>query len=333
MEQWDPARSQAEATVAVVGGGRLLGQRVAELLTEEGLSPERLRLYDLGERVGRLEELEGSAALVSEADPDLLALAEQVYLCLPPEEAAPFLEAPRARGSLWLDLSGASSVRPRVPLVNLRANPEALPARPNGLVAVPGAGAQLLTTVLAPLLSLASLRRARAVLHVPASEQGQEGLDELYQQTVGLLNFSEVRREVFGAQLAFNLLPEAGEIGERARRETSRILRLGRGALTVAALRAPVFHGHAVWLHLELAERRSPEELSAALEASDWVSLAGEHGSATPLDFGGEARVLAAPFLEDGTGKGGVWLWAGCDDLTGGSAGNAVGIASACRGG
>jgi aspartate-semialdehyde dehydrogenase len=292
-----------------------------------------MRLHDLGERVGRLEEVEGEAALVSEADPDLLGLAEQVFLCVAEEEARPLLDLPRARGSLWLDLSGASSHRPRVPLVNLQANPEALPARPSGLVAVPGAGAQLLSTLIAPLLPLGKVRRARAVLHLPASEAGQAGLDELYQQTVGLLNFGEVGREVFGAQLAFNLLPDAGPLAERARRETTRILRLGRGALSVTALRAPVFHGHAVSLHLELAERREAGELEEALGAAEGLTLVSEPVLANPVEQGGEEGVFAAPPREDGTGRGGFWLWAGADDLAAGSARNAVGLATACRGG
>lgn len=333
MATWGEAARPAEGPVSIVGGGRLLGRRVAELLADGGLPSERIRLHDLGERVGRLEEVEGEAALVGEADPDLLGLAEQVFLCLTEEEARPLLELPRRSGSLWLDLSGASSVRPRVPLVNLLANPEALPARPSGLVAVPGAGAQLLSTLLAPLLPLGRVRRARAVLLIPASEAGQAGLDELYRQTVGLLNFGEVATEVFGAQLAFNLLPEAGTVSERVRRETTRILRLGRGVLSVGALRAPVFHGHGLWLHLELSEKRSAEELAAALEDAEGVDLAAEPVGANPVERGGQTRVFAAPPREDGTGRGGFWLWAGGDDLAGGAARNAVGLASACRGG
>jgi aspartate-semialdehyde dehydrogenase len=198
---------------------------------------------------------------------------------------------------------------------------------------VPGAGAQLLSTLLAPILPLGKVRRARAVLHLPASEAGQAGLDELYQQTVGLLNFGEVDREVFGAQLAFNLLPEPGRLSERVRREATRVLRLGRGVLSVSALRAPIFHGHALSLHLELSERRESEELAAALEAAEGVTLVPELGRANPVERGGEEHVFAAPPREDGTGRGGFWLWAGADDLAGGAARNAVGLATACRGG
>jgi aspartate-semialdehyde dehydrogenase len=319
-----------EAPVVVVGAARLLGKTLAERLLGGGVPAERLRLSDTGARIGRLEEIGGEAEVVAEVDPDILALADQVFLCVPGDEATPLLEGRRGTGSLWIDLSGASSVRPRVPLVNLVADPTALPTRPAGLLAVPGAGAQLLSTLLTPVAARARLRRVRVLLHLPVSESGQEGLDELYQQTVALLNFAPVPRDTFGTQVAFNLLPAEPAVAERVRRETRRILRLSPGALAVSAVRAPVFHGHAVSVHLETDRALSPDEAAEALGAAEGVVLEGEDG-VTPVEIAGREEIVAAPPVPDETGRGGLWLFAVADDLAAGSVVNAIRVAAACR--
>ena len=40
----------------------------------------------------------------------------------------------------------------------------------------------------------------------PASEHGQRGMDELHQQTVNLLSFQPLPKDVFDAQVAFNMV-------------------------------------------------------------------------------------------------------------------------------
>ena len=40
----------------------------------------------------------------------------------------------------------------------------------------------------------------------PASEHGQKGMDELHEQTVNLLSFQELPKNVFDTQVAFNMV-------------------------------------------------------------------------------------------------------------------------------
>ena len=47
----------------------------------------------------------------------------------------------------------------------------------------------------------------------PASEQGQKGMDELHEQTVNLLSFQQLPKNIYDAQVAFNLV---GRYGDRA---------------------------------------------------------------------------------------------------------------------
>ena len=69
-------------------------------------------------------------------------------------------------------------------------------------------------TVLA-LLALRSekagkIERMVATVFEPASENGQKGMDELHEQTVNLLSFQELPKNVFDIQVAFNMVPRYG---------------------------------------------------------------------------------------------------------------------------
>ena len=55
------------------------------------------------------------------------------------------------------------------------------------------------------------LRTVSATVFEPASQHGRAAMDELHQQTVGLLSFQTLPREQFDAQVAFNLLPSLGD--------------------------------------------------------------------------------------------------------------------------
>src|SRR5205807_10553111 len=70
-------------------------------------------------------------------------------------------------------------------------------------------------TVLALLLLRArnagTIRTVAATVFEPVSEQGKRGMDELHQQTVNLLSFTSLPKEVFDEQVAFNMLVPFGE--------------------------------------------------------------------------------------------------------------------------
>ena len=57
----------------------------------------------------------------------------------------------------------------------------------------------------------AAVRFAAATVLEPASQFGRAALDELHQQTVTLLSFQSMPRELYDAQAAYNLLSGLGE--------------------------------------------------------------------------------------------------------------------------
>ena len=89
------------------------------------------------------------------------------------------------------------------------------------------------------------------------SGTGKEGIDELLEQTESFLNKKEIKPRVYGAQIAFNVIP-AGDILEnnytneemKMSFETNKILDKDI-KLSATCSRVPVLFGHSLAVHVE----------------------------------------------------------------------------------
>src|SRR4029077_17008212 len=143
------------------------------------------------------------------------------------------------------------------PLARLRApmvEPPgySLPAGTVHVIANPASIA--LALILTRLHPLHPIERTVAHVFEPASERGKPGLDELQQQTVNLLSCKSQPKEIFDAQLAFNMLARFGESAPesledlelRIERHLATLLSVGSMAPipSIRLIQAPIFHGH-----------------------------------------------------------------------------------------
>ena len=231
-------------------------------------------------------------------------------------------------GSTVLDLSGAldqeSGVLVRAPWLGSEAaspdlfTPAVVPAHPAALA---------LGLLLDRLQLAAPVRFAAATLLEPASEFGRAAMDELHQQTVTLLSFQALPRAIYDAQAAYNILSGFGEnstisLGPaeaRIRRHYEALSASRWPAIALQVLHAPVFHGHAFSIAIEL-ER--PVDISALEDAlsGDHVDLVLEDtDSPSNLAATGQNDVLVRLRPEQGPRNSSqisrLWLWAASDNL------------------
>ena len=78
------------------------------------------------------------------------------------------------------------------------------------------------------------IRSSVIQIFAPASEHGTPGVDELQQQTVSLLSFKNLPKDVFDTQLSFNLLARYGEEAPVSLEESE--LRIERHLASLLAL-------------------------------------------------------------------------------------------------
>ena len=328
------ASKDRKAHVALFDATSLVAKGVKEQLVGRSFPIASVRLYtSSSDPDANLTEFDGQAAFVAQPDIDALGALDIAFLCGSPAEAAQYLEWPERKGFVAIDLSTAAQREAAAPMVNAAVNPEAVPGCP-GLIATPHAAALMLSTVLAAIRQGCGLREAAAVVLLPVSEFGEAGIGELYQQAVGMLNFQEVPRTLFGRQMAFNLMPglEQGGVAQPAipsgatlQREIERVTG-GGFELSVAAVLAPVFHCHTAMVRVVLPPGRGRSDLLAALRAEGEIRLAVEGGPVTPAERAGEPGILVAGLEPAGAGSD-FWLWIVTDDQMTGAALNAVRIA------
>jgi aspartate-semialdehyde dehydrogenase len=165
----------------------------------------------------------------------------------------------------------------------------------------------------------------RSVVHVfePASERGQRGLDELQQQTVGVLSFQKLKTDVFDTQLAFNMLARYGEealeplesIEQRVEKHLASLLTAWPGIPmpSLRVIQAPVFHGHSISAWVEFEENPGAQALTKALADSGLDVRTDEPPS--NVGMAGQSGLSVGAIAVDHNQPRASWFWLASDNL------------------
>jgi aspartate-semialdehyde dehydrogenase len=330
----EPGDAARGAHLALFDAQTLVAKGVREHLVGRGFPIASMRFFSSQpDPETNLTEFAGEAMFVSAPDPDALGPLDIAFFCGSRPEGERYLGWPAERGFTAIDLS--SAVRPGgdAPPINVAVNADWLRESPR-LVPTPHPIALMLSTVLAAAHRGCGLRDAAVTALQPVSEAGEEGINELYRQTLGLLNFQDWPQDVFGRQLAFNLVPAfayrggnaPGRIDGAEIEEETRLIAGPGFDLSVGVVLAPVFHCHAAMVRLILAPGKKASDLAAALAASEDIRVDATGARATPVDRAGEQGVLVAGPWPAGSPQA-CWIWIVSDNLQAGAALNAVRIA------
>ena len=144
-----------------------------------------------------------------------------------------------------------SAIRP-APVLELQPGPSVV-AHPAAVV---------LALLLLRAQKAGAMQQVVATVFEPASEHGQKGMDELHEQTVNLLSFQQLPKNVFDAQVAFNMLARYGEhsspplanVERRILKHYRQIVRNDAPLPSLLLVQAPIFHGHAFAIHIVTAD-------------------------------------------------------------------------------
>ncbi|MDY7095923.1 MAG: Asd/ArgC dimerization domain-containing protein [Acidobacteriota bacterium] len=295
----------------------LVGREIRETLENHRSLWSQLNLFSTNEaEVGTLVDVRGAAAMVQELRGDSLEGADVVLLCGPWAACAPALEQlpPAATALVLSPDAGVAAGNPIVAGINLED------AQRGERMLSPHPAAVALGLILKPLAGL-GLSAVTATVIQPASMRDQEGLDELFEQTRRVLAFAgEQPREVFGRQLAFNLFPPEDAAPPVAELVTALVDSAPK--LSVEILQGGFFHGCALSLALGFTEDPGTEAIRDALSDAPHLEWAGDD-ELSPVDAAAREDVLIGRLRRD---AGGYRLWSVSDNLTRGSALNAVEI-------
>jgi aspartate-semialdehyde dehydrogenase len=312
--------------VAIVGAGSLKGKDVAEVLDQRNFPSAEIKLLDDDEALGQLEAVKDEITFIQSIRAEQFDKVDFTFFASDADSTRRNWKQVMKAGSSIVDLSYALEDEPgavvRAPWIERQLGQTITPE----LEPVPVVVAHPMAVVLALLLlrvkSAAPVKRAVATVFQPASEHGQKGMDELHEQTVNLLSFQQLPKDIFDVQVAFNLVSRFGDkatsvlslIGDRILRHYRKITAQQAPVPSMQILQAPIFHGHAVSLNLQFEQAADLAEISS--------SLAGEHVSLTPSSEDAPSNVNAAgqgdilvSLTPDAADPNSMWLWATSDNL------------------
>ncbi len=313
--------------VAVVGAGTLKGKELADLLPESSF-PADVKLLDDEESLGQLEAVGDEMTFVQSVTRENFDHVDFAFFASVADFTRRHWQLARDAGSMIVDLSYAleeiAGAKVRSPWTERELGEAPPPELEPAPVVIAHPGAVVLGLLLLRAHKVGGIRSANATVFEPASEHGRVGMDELHEQTVNLLSFQEMPKNVFDAQVAFNLIARYGgqsrpTLESAERRVVSHFRHITASAPkpvivpSVMLVQAPIFHGHVFSLYIDLEEKRSLGDFSQAI-AGEHVSLTRLEDSPSNVSAAGQEEILVW-IRPDAQRETGFWIWAAADNL------------------
>jgi aspartate-semialdehyde dehydrogenase len=311
---------------AIVGAASLKGKELAEMLNERNFPAADVRLLDDDESLGQLESMGDEISFIQSVRAEQFEHVDFTFFAADGESTRKNWKRASDAGSAIIDLSASLENESGASVRSIWIERERGQVVAPDLQPGPCVTAHPMAIALALLLLRArkvpTLRRVAATVFEPASEHAQRGMDELHQQTVNLLSFQPLPKDVYDVQVAFNMVERYGQKSQPTLDSVEqRILRhyrkiAGADALLPALLllQAPVFHGYALAAFLEFDHPVEITALSLAL-AGEHVTISGsEEEAPSNVNSAGQPNMLVS-LKSDAAQPNGAWLWAAADNL------------------
>lgn len=312
--------------VAIVGAASIKGKEVAEVLGDRNFPSLEIKLLDDDEALGRLETVGDEVSFIQKIRAEQFEKVDFTFFASDQESTRKSWKLARDAGSTIVDLSYALEDAPgaviRSPWLERQLGVVPTPELQPSPSVVAHPAAVVLALLLQRVQKVVPVEAAAATVFEPASEHGQPGMDELHEQTVNLLSFQQLPKSIFDTQVAFNLVtsfgnqatPPLASIETRILKHYGKIAGHDPIVPSLLLVQAPIFHGHAFAIHLQM---KGPADIAQVAKV-----LAGEHvnvvrrGDDSPnnVNAAGQGDILVS-VLPDANHANGLWLWAASDNL------------------
>jgi aspartate-semialdehyde dehydrogenase len=306
---------------AVVGASTLLGKELAEELSGATDVLWDITLLDAEDAGGTITAAGDEALVIQPIAADSFVGIDVAFFAGEGATALQFWKAAHAAGAGIVDLTGALEgqlhVQVRSPLVPGGTEPDLAT-----IAEVSAHPAAIMLALACRTLRATDLERMAATVLQPASELGNAGVEEVHQQTVSLLSFKPLQKDIYDAQVAFNLLASLGSVAKANLENTRDTIRRHIGILAgddaadsvaLQLLQAPVFHGYTASVFVETSQHLDEQTLRAMLTEGQPQLLEDESPSNEIAAGKGEVLLRVTP-VESRKGSA-FWLWMAADNL------------------
>lgn len=333
-------KTQTSLRCALVGTDTLRGKELKNVLDGKRFPVKVIEFYDtdVKEEFSKLTEFQGEPKVIHPLDRSLLDGLDIVFLAADPETN-------RGLGRLALegrfravDVAESFSADASVPVIVAGVN-DALARRTKPrLIANPHSVTIILSPFFEAIRESFGIEKALAFVLEPVSAYGDPGISELANQSFALLSAGGSEdKNVFPERIAFNILcrTEKGlpsgfsAVERRIISEVRRVLDDPAFPLSLSIVLAPVFHTYSIMVYFELAKDAGIADLEKIFKGRPPLTLErpGSACSVSTVSAAGTEGIWVGSLKREEAFPRAFWAWIVADNLTRGSALNALGIA------
>jgi aspartate-semialdehyde dehydrogenase len=324
-----PSKSGNLYRLAIVGASSLLGKELKQVLEDRHFPAIDIELLDASVMAGTLTEAGGEPTFIRAIDEDSFEGVRFAFFAGSAADTEQNWRAAQRAGATVIDLTGCPAVSPARPwiptLTSVLPPPSSSASGTDQKYAIlsPSA-AVIIACTLAAGLAQFQPQRTVALLFPPVSERDQAGIEELESQTASLLSFRDIGRQVFDAQVAFNLLanygaaskPRLADVRAAIARDVATYLGERISAPAIQLLQAPVFYGYAFAAYADWGSKAPTSEAISASFADLGAKIAPADDSPPDnVSVAGENQIQFGQIVADPNIAAGVWLWGVADHL------------------
>ncbi|HOW52840.1 MAG TPA: aspartate-semialdehyde dehydrogenase [bacterium] len=329
--------------VAIVGATGAVGREILAILEERDFPIKKISPYASERSFGATVEFKNQELLITPLTEQVAEKArhELVFFCAGTPVSRLFAPIFARNGAIVIDKSAAFRMDADVPLVVPEVNGHLVKKlRAGHIVANPNCSTIQLVPYLQVLDELYGLRSVVVSTYQSVSGAGQEGIEELRQQTADIFACREAKPAVFTQRIAFNLIPHIDKFNadgyteeeKKLINETRKILGKPDLDIDCTAVRVPVFYGHAEAVTADLERPADLTQLRSALEERPEFALMDDFEQLlypTPADAAGKDTILVGRlrYGRSGTDRSRVDGWVVADNIRKGAALNGIQIA------
>src|SRR4030065_229134 len=271
-------KKKAKYIVAVVGATGVVGNEMVSILEERDFPVEELRLFASERSEGTTINFHGKPVAVKTLKEDVFQGIDIALFSAGGDRSKHFAPICAKAGCVVVDNSSAWRMDPEVPLVVPEVNQHDLKWH-KGIIANPNCSTIQMVVALKPIHDAAIIKRIVVTTFQSVSGTGRKAMDELLHQTSDILNFKDVKMNVYPHQIAFNCLPhidkfmEDGYTKEEIKmvNETIKIMGDDSIRITATTVRVPVFRGHSESINIETEKKLTANKVRAVLSSAPGI--------------------------------------------------------------
>ena len=327
-------------TVAIVGATGVVGKELIQILEQRCFPVGKLKLLASSRSAGTTVFFKGESIPVEALTETSFKGVDIALFSAGGSISEQFASHAVASGAVVIDNTSHFRLDKRVPLVVPEVNAHAIKTH-EGIIANPNCSTAQLVVPLKPIHDKGRLKRLVISTYQAVSGAGKEAILELENHTRLGLNGGEVKPEVFGYPIAFNVIPQIdvfednGYTKEEMKMilETQKILE-AEIAITATTVRVPVFVGHSESVNVETETPLSADEVRSLIDGFPGVQVLDDTRKGvypTPRELAGKDDIYVGRIRKDISNPNAVDLWIVADNLRKGAALNAVQIAEVIK--